>query len=506
MLHPGPVTPIELGGLALLCAAVVVGCLWAMRVPLLLGHDESVYALWARHWLADTPATGVSEHRAPLLSVIGLPVLALGGGDAALRGIGVIAAVGAAVAVWWLGRMMHGPITGLMAATVFALAPTVFAAGTLYLTDLPAAGVLVALAGLLWRQFALRERPGQAVLLAAPLAWAAYELRYGSALVVVLLFAVACVMFWPGVRGGGRRVLQTVALLALLLVPHLVNSMLDMGTPWQRLLYISRATRGAYLGEGLALYVRWFPRELAGQIAAALMTAGLVTGPVVWLRNLVQQRRSRVVDPHARHLGRVLAFLILPAVGHVVAIGLASHGEPRFVFFAVALLCVAGAVVVVEVLRRLADRSTAAVWVALVLFALGMAAHLARLAPSQAGERKLEAERRVVLLDAATALGDLSGHNCSVLTGYVPQITWYSGCESYHFGRPPTVGQERFLTSDAWMLLLEQGKVQPEGAVLDAYLAIADPVRTWDPPFEGSLGSGTLYRITTAGPDAGSDA
>ena len=499
LLRRGPVSGIEILGLVLLSAAFVVAAAWALRVPLLLQHDESVYALMARHWQAGTPDTGASSHRAPLLPVLGIPVLALGGGDLGLRIWGTVAGVGGIVAVWWLGRLLRGPVAGLIAAAVFALAPPVFRAGTAYLTDLPAAALLIAMTGLLWWQLALRPAPNRWLLAAAPLAWAAYELRYGSALVVVLLFVTTMVMFWPNVRAHARLCGWTIGLLVLLLVPHLVNSTLDLGTPWQRLVYTSEVAGRDYLGQGLVQYVRWFPRRLAGMPAAALMATGLLGAAVVWVRARVWSRGRAWMRSPGGYRSRGLAFLILPAVGHIVAVGIASHGESRFVFFAVALLCVAGAVIVADVLAWLADRSAPVVWVAMLIFGAVMVVHTAVVARSESRERDRDMEREEILLTASSALQAQSGANCSVLTTYNPQVTWYSGCASYHFGQPPVVDYERYLTDDGWMLLFEDGKRQPVGATLEHYLDIARPVASWDPPGQGEYGSAALYRMTETG-------
>ena len=485
LLRRGPVLRLELAGLLLLCVAVVASVVWVSASPLLLGHDESVYAVLARHWQAGTPDTGVADHRAPLLSALGVPLLALGGGEQALRMWGLVALIASGVAVWWLARTLGGPAAGLIAATVFMLAPTVLEAGTLYLTDLPAAGVLLALAGLLWSQFGVHERPNGWLLLAAPLAWAAYEFRYGSALIVVLLFLTVGVMFWPTVRAHARLVGVTLAVLVALLIPHLVNSTLDVGTPWGRLLYLSRLVRPEYPAQGLLEYLRWFPRDLAGVLAAALMAVGLIGGLVVVLRGRGASRRER-------YERRGVIFVAVPALAHVVMIGVASPAEPRFVFFSIGLLCAAGAVVVARVLHGIAARSQPLAWVALIAFALVMGMHTALLTRSEARSRDLRDE---VLLTSANALRQDAGFNCSVLTSYSPQVTWYSGCASYSFGSPPVADRQQYLTDDAWLLLFEPGKRQPEGALLEGYLRDATPVASWSTPDAGGFNGATLYRL-----------
>ena len=473
---------------------------WVLRVPLILGHDESVYAVLARHWLSDTAATGVAPHRAPLLPVLGMPVLASGGGELGLRSWGIVAGVVAIIAVWWIGRRMGGAVTGLLAASVFIFSPTVLEASTAYLTDLPAAAVLLLLTGLLWSQFAEREAPTWALYLVAPLAWAAYELRYGSALPVLLLFAVTWLLFRDAVRSHARRVLATLVLLAILLLPHLVNSTTDLGHPIARLLYTTDIAGREYIGEGLVDYARGFPQDLAGPATAALMAVGLVGGLVA---AVARRRRPEGWSAPNRtgpesNRARVFAFLLLPALAHVVLIGITSHGEPRFVFFAVALISVAGAVVVRDVLALVLRRSAALVWSALVVAGMLIAAEAALVARYESRARDGSAERYAVLEQSADAIIDRAGEDCSVLTTYTPQITWMTECESYHFGSPPVTGRERFLSGDGWMVLFEEGKRQPEGEVLEHYLAIGEPVITWDPPHSGLFGSGVLYRMEGA--------
>lgn len=500
LLRPGPVGAVEIVGLVLLCLAVVVAIGWVQRVPLLLGHDESVYAVMARHWQdASAPYTGVALHRAPLLPALGVPVLALGGGELGLRLIGLVALVGSGVAVWWLGRMLAGPVAGLLAAAVFMLAPTVFRAGTYFLTDLPAAGLLVALTGLLWRQFAVREAPDRWLLLAAPIAWAAYELRYGSALVVVILFLATGWFFWPTVRRSARLVGGTIVLLVALLVPHLVNATLEFGTPWGRLVYTSSIAGRDFLGQGLLQYAVWFPRLLAGVLAAALMLTGIVGTVTVAVRTRAWSRSRAWFAADGQRM-RALAFLAVVAGTHVVAIGVASHGEPRFVFFAVALTCVLGAVVVRDLLTRLSVRSAMAVWVVLGVVGVVLAGQTARLARGEGRYRDGAMRDDRLMVTASEAVAERAGDDCSVLTTYTPQVTWYSGCASYHFGQPPVDDRERYLTDDGWMLLFDPGKRQPEGDLLDGYLSISEPVESWNAPVDGDFAGAELYRIV---PEAG---
>ena len=481
---------IERAALALLCVALVVALAWALRVPQLLAHDESAYALMAREWLGDRFGAAVSFHRAPLLPALGFPVVALGGDAPQLHVIGVLAAVGVLLAVYSLGRILDGPAAGLVAAGVFSFAPPVFRAGTMFLTDLPATAFLVALAALLWSQLGVRPEPDRRLLLAAPLAWAAFELRYGSALPVILLFATSVVVFWPRIRQHVGLVARTLGLLLLLLLPHLVLSTLEMGSPWARVLNTARISSADVLGSGLATYARWFPSELAGPAAAVLMALGVAGAVVQGIRWVVGAGRRRREDRSGH--GRRLAFVLVPGAAHVIAIGTTSPADQRFVFFSIALLCVAGALVLTTTLRWLAPGLVPLAPV--VLLGLWLVPHVAWLAPNEAGVRAAAWERHELLLVASLELRELGGPECSALTSYAPQVAWYSGCATHGFGSPPVAEQDRVLTEDGWMVLFEDGKRQPRGEALTYYRERFELVRHWDTGRTGTLGSAALYR------------
>lgn len=110
---------LERWAVAALVTVFLAGVAWVASEPTPLGHDESVYALWARHWLEGTPATGVSAHRAPGVPAMLALVQSLGfDGEPALRAVGVTAGGTLVAATWVLGRMMAGRVPGLMAAGV----------------------------------------------------------------------------------------------------------------------------------------------------------------------------------------------------------------------------------------------------------------------------------------------------------------------------------------------------------------------------------------------------
>jgi hypothetical protein len=473
----GRVEGVFLGVLAALFAWVLVEMVGA-KAP--LGHDESAYALAARSWLEGTPRTGFDPHRGPALPALAVVVMTLTRSELALRGLDLLFALGGLVAVWALGRAIFSPAAGLVAAGALASAHTVQRRSAEFLTDVPAAVLLTVVALLLWQELEGRRRPGWRLLLAAVLAAGAFYLRYGSALPITLL-AVTVLLIW------GRRLstwwhwgLAGGLVLVALLIPHLVAATRMFGQPWGILAYTGRVAGRQYLGQGLVDYVRWFPLQLAGPVAAAVMTAGLGWGAWLWTRSGEGQAR------------RALAFLLFPAIAQVVLLGIVAHAEPRFVFFAIMLAVTAGGGAIARFLGGLELRT------GVTLLLLGGMLYLAAFAAGSEGVvagQRARAEGLQVLVDAARVIQDHSDSSCTVLTSYTPQITWYTGCSSRTFSSTPPETVGRLTDGDAYLLLFERGKRQPEGAELRSYLerAEADPLA--ELPDEGTLGRGVIYRL-----------
>lgn len=101
-----------------------------------------------------------------------------------------------------------------------------------------------------------------------------------------------------------------------------------------------------------------------------------------------------------------------------------------------------------------------------------------------------EAQRRVegrsiatTTVEAAAAeMREMSGDgSCGVVTSYFPQITYYSGCSTGWFRSPlePEEALDRVHGDNRFLLLVEEGKSQPTGDDLSAFLALTtgDPIR-----------------------------
>jgi hypothetical protein len=103
------------------------------------------------------------------------------------------------------------------------------------------------------------------------------------------------------------------------------------------------------------------------------------------------------------------------------------------------------------------------------------------------------------LVDAARSVREDAGSaSCAILSYPPPQITWYSGCATHHFGFPPVAGRTAALNAERHYLLLPTGESDryPSGDLREEYLAEAEPqplfvIRdrvTGDPAFE-------IYRL-----------
>ncbi|MGD2044229.1 MAG: hypothetical protein PVJ28_11305, partial [Acidimicrobiia bacterium] len=241
---------------AVLILAIVVVAL----IPLViggetLGHDESAYALKARSWLEGTPDTGWSLHRAPALSGYGYLVLAVGGEEAALRAIGLLALAGLSAATWWLGARMLGGVVGPFAALVIVAGPAMQRRGTEYLTDIPSAALLVVCMVIVWKEFGERgEGPSFRLLWLLPFAWAAFYLRYQSVLAFGLIGVAVLILWWARVKRRPGPVLATAGLGLVGLIPHFAFSLTETGSPIGIIRITSSAAGREYLGEGLVDY------------------------------------------------------------------------------------------------------------------------------------------------------------------------------------------------------------------------------------------------------------
>jgi 4-amino-4-deoxy-L-arabinose transferase-like glycosyltransferase len=359
-----------------------------------LGHDEAAFALTAR---GQAPP-GSWLYRSDGTVAIARIGVALGGAEWQMRLTSSVLNALAIVAVYAVGRAAFSPRTGAWAAAVIAGAHPMVLRSAEMLSDLPAmAGILGGIA-LLVSELDRDDGPRWRIVLAAPLLAAAFYVRYGSAPVVALALAAAVALWFRAVLRRPWPMLALVGLLALLVVPHVMRSV-EMTDTWLGILKISAGMpRRAYIGEGLVTYLTSNPFMYYGALVAPVMVAGLV--------GVVRMRR------------KAPWYLAIVALGQVVILGLESHGQPRYVFVATALLVVLGVATLAQsrfARPRIALALVTAAWLVIVVIAPIYYRHIN--------------DARAPLLDAGAVMREASaGRPCIAVALIVPQLMWYSPC------------------------------------------------------------------------------
>ncbi|GAA2757450.1 glycosyltransferase [Actinopolymorpha rutila] len=471
-----------------------------------LGHDEAVYATEARSWLTGAPSAQWGDHRAPGLPALGYAALAVHESVASVRAVGLLLALLAFGLFCWVGIGLLGPARGVVVALLVLSGPGFVRRVPEFLTDVGTAGLLAGAAYCL-----VRAQEGNTVLVrrtgsqraggrdrwlpaAAGFALGAFYLRYG-ALAGALSLALAAAVVW-GPRAWlarWRGLLGAAAVLAVGLAPHLVTAERRTGSPFGMVRASADAGHPEGLG-GLLFYLRMFPVKLAGPWGGVVMAAGLVAGALAAWR--LARRRPRPED-------RRTVFVVLAAVTLVVSIGLAAHGEPRFVFLSVFLLTLAGVAVLAELAHRWSRARTRLLLGALAAGAVatmpvtGVLVARGPLRDVTSERESLVAAAAALAAESGGAVGDSAGvagpaGRCVVVTGYQPEVGWYSGCATASLGQvrsgdlPPN--------TPVSYLVFARGRDQLP-PVRVRRLAADRSVRVVDLPAVGSLGAGRLITV-----------
>ena len=258
----------RLGRAPIWAPVVAIGALVLFLVPLVvdggaLGHDESAYALMAKSWLFGTPESGWGLHRRIGMSIYAYPVLALGGLESALRVLGLASLLGLAMATWWLGRRLGNSRTGALAAVVVLASPPLLRRATEFLSDIPAAALLVVVMVIVWREFGESEAPSYRLLWLLPFAWSAFYLRYQSILSLALIAVTILVLWW---RKAARRPGPLIfgALVGFLgLIPHFIFANTLTGSALGIMTYAGTSGGRDFSGDGLLGYSAMFGWRLA---------------------------------------------------------------------------------------------------------------------------------------------------------------------------------------------------------------------------------------------------
>jgi hypothetical protein len=360
-----------------------------------LGHDEAAFAVAARGggpaWLYRS--VGVIQ-----LAKLGVW---LGGAEWQLRLVSAALGPCVVLATWLVARAAFDTRIAAWSAAVIAGAHPMVLRSAELIGDLPATAAVLVGVAVITAELARPDGPRWRLVAAAPALAAGFYLRYGNAPVIAMIAGVAAALWWRSIARRPVVVAVTALTFAALIAPHAIQSLRATGSLLGILEFSASVPRRAYLGEGLVTYAEWVPQFWFGALVTPLMLAGIV---------------ALVRPPAAR---RPTLFLGAIAVGQIVAIGIKSHAQPRYIFIATALLVVLGVELVARVLRprrRLALGLVAGAWLGAAVAIVPFQLHLAYL--------------RAPLRSAARAIADdAHGKSCAAICKVVTQLMWYTGCE-----------------------------------------------------------------------------
>jgi 4-amino-4-deoxy-L-arabinose transferase-like glycosyltransferase len=339
------------------------------------------------------------------MNAIAAPGIWLGDTERALRVIPLVLGVGFVLATWLLARRTVGAVGAAWAVVVLAGSRSVVRLSTDLLSDVPAAACLIAALAVIVDEVDRADGPRWRIVLAAPLLAAALYVRYGSAVPIAVIVVAALAV---GARTLARRplpVIATAILFVALLVPHFVQARAATGSALGILLASRGVPQQEYLAQGLVTYLTSNPFQFYGTLTPIAMVAGVTA--------------LRVREPR-----RLLVWLV--AVGSLVAIGLTTHAQARYILVSIALLVVLG---VDQILRGLSALPPRARRVASFAIVGALVAVWLLLLVKQ---RRIDENRRHAMrgtLAAAQAIrADAHGERCAVVGYHSTQLEWYSGC------------------------------------------------------------------------------
>lgn len=410
-------------GAVLLVAAVAALVITARTGQ--LTWDEVVYASQAQSLVSDLPSVYWGSYRPPGLPLLGT-LAALGGfSEISLRAITLVLGFLTLAITWAVARQLWGRWAALFTLLATIGSPVVIGELRQFHNDLGSSGLLILLMGLLWDQFERRPAPTRLLLAAAPVAAAAFYLRYGAVLPLTAIGVGAIVLWGPALRRHAGLVALTAVAVALLLVPHVLEAVRVTGSPTGMLTRgATVATKGNPLLTAVG-FVKRIPLVIAGPLSTIVVLVGGVHA-VVAIRETVRRRRG-TADAR-RH-----TWMLLPAILTGLATVVVGNPNPRYLVFPLLLGLISGGGALASGGRAVGRSGPA--WVqrnlarpgTLALVALGLAAWtgsiLAWAVVTVVG-REPASDRRV----AGAAIRADAGGACYLASTSPPAFGWYSGC------------------------------------------------------------------------------
>ncbi|MDH5421547.1 MAG: glycosyltransferase family 39 protein [Acidimicrobiia bacterium] len=442
---------LVLGGIGFLFALI---CVWLVARGAPLGHDEAVYALKARTLSEGTTSAFFwNDYRAP-----GLPmILALIGryvsSDASMR-LGVVVFGGLTILLTWLiGRKLFDGQVGLIAAAGLAFSPVVVASASSVWPDLPGTALgLAVLAVLIFSTH--RDKVSWWVLVAAPLSIAATLVRFGAPIPIGIGAVAVAVWRWEVVR---RSLPQVAALGMLTALPvwAMLGTSRFLGTAMSPLDAIASldASNDFPFYQGLLDYAK-MADFLVLHPSGILLVVGMIFGLITALGKAARDK----------------SFLLSAgvAVVTVLVLALTLHGEYRYLTPAYPWLWISAAVGLSAASRSMSRAYVRSGAIALLVLAIVGGASDGGVEVEKNKERFPDIRTAALQLDDMTADGE-----CGVITGYIPQVAWYSRCITTNYSNSEVRLTSTSFPEDPrlYLLLVQDGKRQPDGAILDGYLA-----------------------------------
>lgn len=401
-----------------LAAAVVVWFV-ASTANLYIGHDESVYANKSRSWITDLPDVGFMETRPLVLPALGTVALAIHESLFSFRVVGLLLTLGTLLALYLVGAKLASKSQAALTVLVVLSMATFVVRMSESLTDIPSSGLLLVVAYLVIRT---QERP-YLLFVAAGVALLTFYLRYGAisgigAIVLAGLLAYGWRFWWQRrwhVLGAGVIFLGGM-------VPHFLHAQREFGSPLGIMTTAGTGAGRQYIGQGLVDYIRWLPDRLGGDLGGVLILSGLLLGGLLVWRLM----RGRV-GQHERWI----VVLTLASSFQFLLLGVSSHGEQRFVFFAIMALTLVG----IHLLAKLAGKHSG-----VLLVAVAAIAAIQVVGTTITLDRTLEITeaRRGPLVEASKELG--LQHPCTIVgPSYTfnipPEVGWYAKCSVLGFSQ-----------------------------------------------------------------------
>lgn len=487
-----PVTGWELGALFSVVAGFgVVGLiLIAQGAP--LAHDESVYALRAQFYAQGDVSGGYwGSHRAEGLPLVLAATWFLSGSEPYLRSVVLGFGMLGIVLTWAWARFTFGRASGLLAAALLAMMPAYMVWSIRIGVDVPGTALAFAAMVLFW--WASRgARVSWVALGVVPLVAIATAVRYGAPVALVPALAGVGISHLRAVRNspavtGVTALGSLVGVVGILLVPAATGS-------HRPPLMAFRSRQSAEWWTSVADFVELLPSAV-GPVAFVLAAGGVLAAVAAWQHHLP-------IKP--------LLLNVAIAVGFLVLLNLTvGHGERRYLLPALPFVVAWAAAGLVWAGAYL-PRSGAVLGVVALVAGGGFVA-------AWGGQESVGSlERFSTLRLASRQLGAAVGPECLVLTSYLPQVSWYSGCAGQTLPHEQPEDVDRFRRrlvatlrhplagvppdSEVAALLVTEGKRQPEGASRQELDALSKKLLDIRAPGDGSLDHIQVLYLGRLGP------